>query len=270
MTCPATTATPGHDHSDAMRRTAARNVGRLWVALRPHRGVRGGRGGHRVRRRLAGTAVRRRPHGHRRRSRIALALGAIVVANRASPRGRAARSGCSGSRSSPSLVNAILHVRRSPATCWSKRCSASSTATSSVEAGPMLVVAILGLVVNLVVFLHAARRRADSLAVRRRLRRRDGRRRRIGRRDRRPRSSSRPSGWDPIDPIVAAMIAVWILPRAWRLGASALRVLLQVAPEHVDLDAIRAELLRAARVSSTCTTSTCGRSRRRWTSPART
>ena len=78
------------------------------------------------------------------------------------------------------------------------------------------------------------------------------------------------TGWDAIDPIVAAVIGVWILPRAWRLAASALRVLLQVAPAHVDLDAIRGELMRAARASSTCTTSTCGRSRRRWTSPART
>src|SRR5439155_1037465 len=51
------------------------------------------------------------------------------------------------------------------------------------------------------------------------------------------------TGWDPIDPIVAAVIGVWILPRAWRLAASALRVLLQVAPAHVDLDAIRTELL---------------------------
>ena len=54
------------------------------------------------------------------------------------------------------------------------------------------------------------------------------------------------TGWDPIDPIVAAVIGVWILPRAWRLAASALRVLLQVAPEHVDLDAIRDELHGAA------------------------
>ena len=27
------------------------------------------------------------------------------------------------------------------------------------------------------------------------------------------------TGWDPIDPIVAAVIGVWILPRAWRLAA---------------------------------------------------
>ena len=63
----------------------------------------------------------------------------------------------------------------------------------------------------------------------------------VGRHRRRGRD--RDTGWDPIDPIVAAVIGVWILPRAWRLAASALRVLLQVAPAHVDLDAIRAELL---------------------------
>jgi cobalt-zinc-cadmium efflux system protein len=41
---------------------------------------------------------------------------------------------------------------------------------------------------------------------------------------------------------VAALIAVWILPRAWGLGARALRVLLQVAPARVDLDALRDDL----------------------------
>jgi cobalt-zinc-cadmium efflux system protein len=51
------------------------------------------------------------------------------------------------------------------------------------------------------------------------------------------------AGWEQIDPIVAAVIAVWILPRAWALGARALRVLLQVAPTHVNLAAIRKELL---------------------------
>jgi cobalt-zinc-cadmium efflux system protein len=50
------------------------------------------------------------------------------------------------------------------------------------------------------------------------------------------------SGWDPIDAIVAALIGLWILPRAWKLGASAVRVLLQVAPAHVDLVAIQREL----------------------------
>jgi cobalt-zinc-cadmium efflux system protein len=51
------------------------------------------------------------------------------------------------------------------------------------------------------------------------------------------------TGWSMIDPIVAAVIGLWILPRAWRLAASALRVLLQVAPAHLDLEAIRRELL---------------------------
>jgi cobalt-zinc-cadmium efflux system protein len=50
------------------------------------------------------------------------------------------------------------------------------------------------------------------------------------------------SGWEDIDPIVAIGISIWIVPRAWKLAASALRVLLQVAPPHVDLDAIKADL----------------------------
>jgi cobalt-zinc-cadmium efflux system protein len=51
------------------------------------------------------------------------------------------------------------------------------------------------------------------------------------------------TGWTPIDPLLAAAVAVWILPRAWYLASSALRILLQVAPAHLDLAALRNELL---------------------------
>jgi cobalt-zinc-cadmium efflux system protein len=50
------------------------------------------------------------------------------------------------------------------------------------------------------------------------------------------------SGWEPIDAIIAALIGLWILPRAWKLGAGAVRVLLQVAPASVDVAAIQREL----------------------------
>jgi len=110
-----------------------------------------------------------------------------------------------------------------------------------VKPGPMLVVAILGLLVNIVVFALLRAGARDNLAM----------------------ESAYVdaiadaagsvgvivaalvvliAGWDPIDPIVAALIALWILPRAWSLGSRAIRVLLQVAPEHVDLDKIRDEL----------------------------
>ena len=50
------------------------------------------------------------------------------------------------------------------------------------------------------------------------------------------------TGWLRIDPILAIVIGVYILPRAWRLGGKALRVLVQAAPRHVDVKAIDADL----------------------------
>lgn len=47
------------------------------------------------------------------------------------------------------------------------------------------------------------------------------------------------TGWGWVDPVVGAAIGLFILPRAWRLGRDALRVLVQAAPAGTDLDAIR-------------------------------
>ena len=49
-------------------------------------------------------------------------------------------------------------------------------------------------------------------------------------------------GWAWIDPVVGAGIGVWILPRTWRLGARAVRILLQAAPKHLDVDALSRDL----------------------------
>lgn len=49
-------------------------------------------------------------------------------------------------------------------------------------------------------------------------------------------------GWGWADPVVAALIGLWILPRTWKLGRKAVRVLLQAAPEHIDLDALGRDL----------------------------
>jgi cobalt-zinc-cadmium efflux system protein len=48
--------------------------------------------------------------------------------------------------------------------------------------------------------------------------------------------------WTWVDPVVGAALGIWILPRTWRLAASALRVLVQAAPPHVDLDALSGQL----------------------------
>jgi cobalt-zinc-cadmium efflux system protein len=46
-------------------------------------------------------------------------------------------------------------------------------------------------------------------------------------------------GWTWIDPVVGALVGVWILPRTLRLGRSAAHVLMQSAPPHVDLGGLR-------------------------------
>jgi cobalt-zinc-cadmium efflux system protein len=50
------------------------------------------------------------------------------------------------------------------------------------------------------------------------------------------------TGWAWVDPVIGAAIGVFILPRAWRLGAEALRILVQAAPAGTDLGAIDADL----------------------------
>ncbi len=45
-----------------------------------------------------------------------------------------------------------------------------------------------------------------------------------------------------IDPIFGVGIGLFVLPRTYRLGSKALRVLLQSAPEHVDVDRLQADL----------------------------
>ncbi|SCL17279.1 cobalt-zinc-cadmium efflux system protein [Micromonospora pallida] len=48
--------------------------------------------------------------------------------------------------------------------------------------------------------------------------------------------------WWWADPLVAVAIGVFILPRTWRLGRAALRILVQAAPEHLQVDAVRDRL----------------------------
>ena len=49
-------------------------------------------------------------------------------------------------------------------------------------------------------------------------------------------------GWTWADPLAAALIGLWILPRTWRLGRRAVRILLQAAPEGMDLEHLADEL----------------------------
>ncbi len=56
------------------------------------------------------------------------------------------------------------------------------------------------------------------------------------------------TGWTWVDPVIGAAIGVFILPRAWRLGAEALRVLVQAAPGGLDVAAIHDDLAAIAGV----------------------
>ncbi|MFA7248788.1 MAG: cation diffusion facilitator family transporter [Dehalococcoidia bacterium] len=52
------------------------------------------------------------------------------------------------------------------------------------------------------------------------------------------------TGWRHADPLFGAALGLFILPRAARLGLKALRVLVQAAPPELDLEALRSELVK--------------------------
>ncbi len=110
-----------------------------------------------------------------------------------------------------------------------------------VLGGPMLVVAVLGLIANLVAFGLLREGSKESLNV-------EGAYLEVL-------ADTVGSvgviiaavllqvfGWAWVDPLIGAAIGLWILPRTWRLGRRAVRVLLQAAPDDVDLDALVADL----------------------------
>jgi cobalt-zinc-cadmium efflux system protein len=111
----------------------------------------------------------------------------------------------------------------------------------SVEAGPMLVVATLGLAVNVVSVMLLRGGARDSLNV-------EGAYLDVL-------ADSVASlgviaaalvialtGFTRIDALVAIAIAVWIIPRAWRLAARSLRILIQAAPAGFDIGRLHDDL----------------------------
>lgn len=50
------------------------------------------------------------------------------------------------------------------------------------------------------------------------------------------------TGWDWVDPLVGVAIGVFILPRTWRLGSQALRILVQAAPPGLDVETLENDL----------------------------
>ncbi|GGL05785.1 cation efflux system protein [Deinococcus radiotolerans] len=110
-----------------------------------------------------------------------------------------------------------------------------------VQATPMLIVAVLGLFVNLISARILAGGQGESLNMR---------------------SAYlevmgdllgsvavivgalliRFTGWTWVDPLLGAGIGLWVLPRTWALLRASVNVLLEGVPRGLDLDALRAEL----------------------------
>ena len=50
------------------------------------------------------------------------------------------------------------------------------------------------------------------------------------------------TGWPYADIVVAVLVALWVLPRAITLARAALRILSESSPKHIDVDELRAAL----------------------------
>lgn len=50
------------------------------------------------------------------------------------------------------------------------------------------------------------------------------------------------TGWTYADPIIGALIGLFILPRTWRFCAQAVRIIMEIAPPSVNVDAVRIRL----------------------------
>jgi cation diffusion facilitator family transporter len=57
------------------------------------------------------------------------------------------------------------------------------------------------------------------------------------------------TGWTVIDPVIAVLIGLWVLPRTWVLLRQAVHVLMQGVPEGIDLEEIRRALQAPADVA---------------------
>ncbi|MCB1027063.1 MAG: cation diffusion facilitator family transporter [Ilumatobacteraceae bacterium] len=115
------------------------------------------------------------------------------------------------------------------------------TGTPEVLGVPMLVVAVLGLAVNVVAFVLLREGASESLNV-------EGAYLEVL-------ADTIGSvgvivaavllevfGWTWVDPVIGAALGLWILPRTWRLGGRAVRILLQAAPPEISLDEVQAAL----------------------------
>jgi cobalt-zinc-cadmium efflux system protein len=111
-----------------------------------------------------------------------------------------------------------------------------------VLAGPMLVVAVLGLAVNIAVFLILRRADTEHVNIKGAMLHVLG--------DLLGSVAAivaavaiHFTGWTPIDPILSVLILLLILRSAWALMKNSLHILLEGAPADVDIEKMRAHLM---------------------------
>ncbi|MGA3564113.1 cation diffusion facilitator family transporter [Melissospora conviva] len=229
----------GHDHHAQVMHAGARHRGRLWAALAVLAGL---MVAETVTALVSGSLALLSDAGHMFTDvlGIAMALAAISAARRGSHDPQRT-FGLYRLEVLAALANAVL---LSGVACYVlieavRRFSDPPT----VLTGPMLAVAVAGVVANLIAFalLRSGAREsinmrgaylevlADLLGS-------------IGVIVAAVLISV--TGWWWVDPLAAVAIGVFILPRTWRLGRSALRILVQAAPRHLPVAAV-SDRLRA-------------------------
>ena len=115
---------------------------------------------------------------------------------------------------------------------------------TEVLAGPMLAIAVVGLLINLAAFriLHGAERENVNIkgAMLHVLGDVLGSAAAIG-----AALVILWTGWTPIDPLLSALVAILILRSAWSLVREAGHILLEAAPAHLDVRSLKQDLVAA-------------------------
>lgn len=112
-----------------------------------------------------------------------------------------------------------------------------------ILAGPMLVIAVLGLLVNLLVFYILTTADRENLNIRGAILHVMG--------DLLGSVAAIVAalvimwtGWLPIDPILSVLVSILVLRSAWVVAKDSLHILLEGAPAHLDPETVRADLVK--------------------------
>lgn len=227
----------GHDHGPRALHAGAQHRGRLWWAAGLLAGFMAVEAVAAV---LTGSLALLSDAGHMFTDvlGIAMALAAITAASRAATDSHRT-FGLYRLEVLAALANVILLT--AVAIVVLVQAVRRFTDPPDVPAGPMLVVAVGGLIVNIVAFALLRSGARESINVR------GAYLEVIG-----DLLGSAGvivaaviiglTGWSYADPIVAVLVALMILPRTFGLGRSTIRILVQAAPEHLDMTEVRARL----------------------------